>query len=75
MTELIHHQQNGLHFRPGDAGDLVAQVDWFLAHPAETQRMGRQARADFEQYYAADRNYELLQAIYRQAIAEHQRTR
>ena len=75
MTELIHHQHNGLHFRPGDAGDLVAQVDWFLTHPAEAQRMGRQARADFEQQYAADRNYELLRDIYRQAIAERQRTR
>ena len=75
MTELIRHQHNGLHFRPGDAGELVAQVDWLLAHPHEAQQMGRQARTDFEQHYAADRNYELLMDVYRQAIAERKATR
>ncbi len=75
MTELIRHQHNGLHFRPGDAADLVAQVDWTLQHPVELQRLGRQARADFEEHYAADRNYDLLMDIYQQAIADHTDTR
>jgi glycosyltransferase involved in cell wall biosynthesis len=72
MTELIRHQHNGLHFRPGAAGELVAQVNWALEHPVELQQMGRQARADFEEHYTAERNYELLMNIYRQAIAERQ---
>jgi glycosyltransferase involved in cell wall biosynthesis len=73
MTEIVRHQHNGLHFRPGDAGDLVAQVDWLLAHPVERQRMRAAARAEFEQKYTADRNYELLLAIYRDALAAYNR--
>ncbi len=68
MSSLIRARGTGLHFRPDDAEDLVSQVRWVLAHPAELQRMRREARVEFEEKYTADRNYESLVQIYRVAI-------
>ena len=69
MAELIDHGRTGRLFRPGDAGDLAAAVDWALAHPGELATMRGCARAEFEAKYTAERNYRHLIAIYRRAIA------
>jgi len=61
---LIEHRRTGLHFRPGDSHHLAEQIHWALAHPAEWERMRQEARKEFETHYTADRNYELLSAIY-----------
>ena len=68
MAELVTDGQTGLLFEPGNARDLAAKVKALLADPAECQRLGRAARAEFEAKYTADRNYEMLLAIYRAAI-------
>ncbi len=68
LPELVHHGRTGLLFRPGDADDLAAKVDWFLSHPAEAQRMRQEARAEFLAKYTADRNYQSLMEIYERAI-------
>lgn len=39
MSSLITHRRTGLHFRPGDPRDLVAQVEWAWTHPEELARM------------------------------------
>jgi len=67
MAELVEHNRTGRLFRPGDPADLAAQVEWALAHPVEVAAMRRAARAEFETKYTADRNYEMLLAIYEQA--------
>jgi glycosyltransferase involved in cell wall biosynthesis len=67
LGELVHHGRTGLHSRPGDAEDLAAQVEWLTTHEEERQRMRRAARSEFELHYTADRNYELLLAIYDRA--------
>jgi glycosyltransferase involved in cell wall biosynthesis len=68
MAELVRDGQTGLLFEPGNAQDLAAKVKALLADPAECQRLGRNARAEFEAKYTADRNYEMLMAIYRAAL-------
>ena len=68
MSLLIRPGYTGLHFRPGDTADLVAQVEWAIAHPAEMDAMGAHARHEYEARYAADRNYDLLLQVYALAI-------
>lgn len=68
-SSLVKHGCTGLHFRPGDADDLVAQIEWVLTHPVELAQMRRQARAEFETKYTADRNYQMLMNIYEQVLS------
>lgn len=70
MASLIRHQQNGLHFEPGDQADMVRQIRWIDEHPDAWQAMQHQARQDFEAEFTAERNYQILMEIYAAAIAE-----
>jgi glycosyltransferase involved in cell wall biosynthesis len=69
MKEIVADGRTGLHFRSGDAEDLAAKVRWAWMHPEEMEIMGRNARAEYEAKYTANRNYEMLIDIYRDAIA------
>jgi glycosyltransferase involved in cell wall biosynthesis len=69
LESLIDDGVTGLAFAPGDAADLRAKAAWAAAHPAETARMGAQARAAYEARYTAQHNYENLMAIYERARA------
>lgn len=71
IAELIEHDRTGLHFRPGDPEDLAAKVEWILAHPAELSQMRREARAEFEAKYTAQKNYQQLIKIYTHIKREH----
>lgn len=68
IAELVDHGRTGLLFRPGDADDLAQKVQWALDHPQELTAMRREARAEYEAKYTADRNYAMLMDIYRRAI-------
>ena len=68
MQEIVRGGCTGLHFTPGDAEDLAKKVEWAWAHPEEMRAMGRNARTEYELKYSAERNYNLLLAIYHQAI-------
>ncbi|MDR7405021.1 MAG: glycosyltransferase family 4 protein, partial [Armatimonadota bacterium] len=72
---IVHHGHTGLLFRPGDPEDLAAKVEWLLSHPKELTRMRREARAEYEVKYTAERNYQMLMEIYRQAIDNHSKGR
>jgi glycosyltransferase involved in cell wall biosynthesis len=67
IAELVEHGRTGLHFRPGDAADLAAQVEWAMAHPQHLQDMRREARAVFEARYTGQANYGQLMEIYKRA--------
>lgn len=68
MSELVDPGRTGLHFRLGNAEDLVTQVNWLLEHPEQLIEMRKQARAEFEAKYAAKANYNNLIAVYEKAI-------
>jgi len=68
MAEIVEEGRTGLYFSPGDPDDLSAQVKWAFTHPEEMAQMGRRARQEFQAKYTADRNYEMLMAIYRKAL-------
>lgn len=67
LSSLIVPYCTGLHFRPGDAEDLAAKVEWALSHPSELTQMRREARAEFEAKYTAETNYQQLIEIYQKA--------
>jgi glycosyltransferase involved in cell wall biosynthesis len=64
MEEIVAHGQTGLHFTPGDAGDLAAKVAWACTHPAEMSAMGVAAHAEYKAKYKPERNLAMLTRIY-----------
>jgi glycosyltransferase involved in cell wall biosynthesis len=68
IAEVVTDGVTGLLFEPGNTDDLVSKVRWAVDHPNEMERMGRNARREFEQKYTADQNYHALMAIYDEAI-------
>ncbi|HTB10569.1 MAG TPA: glycosyltransferase [Bryobacteraceae bacterium] len=75
MAEIVVHERTGLLFNPGDAADLARKVRWAFEHPEAVDGMRAEARREFEEKYTADRNYEMLTAIYETAIANFRRER
>lgn len=68
IAELVDSGKTGLHFRPGDASDLVAKVEWLLANPGKLTQMRQNARIEFENKYTADNNYQKLIDIYQKVL-------
>jgi glycosyltransferase involved in cell wall biosynthesis len=68
MAEVVEDGVTGLHFRPGNPDDLAAKVRWAWSRSDAMARMGEAARGEFEAKYTPDRNYEILMAIYEEAI-------
>jgi glycosyltransferase involved in cell wall biosynthesis len=69
ISTLIEPGRTGLYFRPGDPEDLAAQVEQVLMSPSEIAYMRKEARAEFEEKYTAERNHLMLVDIYQAAIA------
>lgn len=70
MAEIVEDGRMGLLFEPGNPEDLAAKVEWAWTHPEEMAEMGREARREYEAKYTAERNYEMLMAIYRRAMGK-----
>jgi glycosyltransferase involved in cell wall biosynthesis len=68
MQEIVRDGSTGLHFTPGDAGDLARKVEWAWAHLNEMHEMGRKARAEYDAKYTAERSYKMLMHVYQRAI-------
>ena len=64
MASLIRDRETGLLFKPGDPADLAAKIAWMLENRDACLQMGRNARAEFEKKYTADRNFSMLMGIY-----------
>ena len=73
MAEMVAHERTGLLFNPGDAADLARKVRWAFEHPEAIDAMRVAARREFEEKYTAERNYEMLTAIYETAIENARR--
>jgi glycosyltransferase involved in cell wall biosynthesis len=64
IAEIVEDGSTGLHFTPGDPGDLAAKVEWAWTHPDAMEDMGCAARREYEAKYTAERNYPMLMEIY-----------
>ena len=69
MKEIVEDGGTGLHFIPGDAGDLADKVDWAWTHPHEMDAMGNRARMEYRAKYTAEQNHAILMKIYAQVQA------
>ncbi len=63
-AEIVEHERTGLLVSPGDAADLAEKASWLWSDPSRSRRMGREARAEYEAKYCAQRNYALMLEIY-----------
>ncbi len=70
LAEIVDDGVTGLHFTPGDAGDLVSKVRWAADHPDEMRKMGANARRAYEEKFSPQVNYDLLIGIYEAAARE-----
>jgi glycosyltransferase involved in cell wall biosynthesis len=68
LAELIKDGVTGLLFTPGDAADLARKIAWARAHPEKMLKMGQAAYTEYTNKYTPEKNYLMLQAIYRDAI-------
>ncbi|MGH9743958.1 MAG: glycosyltransferase family 4 protein [Candidatus Acidiferrum sp.] len=71
LAEIVRDGYTGLHFTPGDAGDLAAKIAWAWAHPREMEVMGLAARAEFEAKYTAAAALSHLESAYGFALRRH----
>jgi glycosyltransferase involved in cell wall biosynthesis len=71
LASIVTHGRTGLHFTPGNADDLAAQLRWFHEHPKAALEMRDEARLEFERNYTGERNYELLFEIYQRSIQKN----
>lgn len=69
LAEIVRDGETGLLFEPGNAADLATKMRWAQAHPQACHTMGQAAYAEYRSRYTAERNYDELLAIYREAIA------
>jgi glycosyltransferase involved in cell wall biosynthesis len=75
MSSMIKPGRTGLFFNPGDPKDLARQVESVLVSPEILENMRRSARMEFETQYSAERNYEMLMALYERVIERDRRDR
>jgi glycosyltransferase involved in cell wall biosynthesis len=68
MQEIVEDHRTGLHFVPGDAGDLATKIEWAWNHRENMRSMGREARREYETKYTAESNYTMLMDIYQRAM-------
>ena len=72
MSEIVKNNITGLHFEPGNPEDLAKKVLWMYAHPDECERMGKNARNEYEQKYTPEKNYKMLMDIYQKTIENYE---
>lgn len=70
LPELVDEGVTGLLFEPGSAEDLARVMHWAETHPDDMARMGAAARARYDDLYTPERNLQMLNSIYADAIAE-----
>ena len=73
MAELVHDGRTGLLFEPGNPADLALKIHSLLDDPERSLGMRRAARREYEEKYSAEKNYEMMMAIYVEAAAAHRR--
>jgi glycosyltransferase involved in cell wall biosynthesis len=70
-ASVVIDRVTGIHFLPGDTDDMVKQLSLLIEQPDILQKMGRNARNEYENKYTSERNFSMLMNIYQEAIEEN----
>lgn len=73
MAEIVKNGETGLLFNPGDPSDLASKVEWLWSQPKESERLGLNARKEYEEKYMPERNYQMIMDIYSSAISKNKK--
>ena len=73
LPSIVADGVSGVVFPPYEPNALTEAVRRVWSQSAELERMGKNARREFEQKYTEDANYHTLMQIYEAAIAENKR--
>lgn len=65
MLSIIEEGKTGLFFEAGNTDALAEQINWAIAHEAELETMGCNARAEYDAKYTCKINCNQLLDIYR----------
>jgi glycosyltransferase involved in cell wall biosynthesis len=68
MSSLVKDGLTGLLFHPGNIQDLVNKIEWALINQEKITEMRLYARAEFEDKYTPEKNYQMLMDIYNRLI-------
>ena len=68
MREIVKHGRTGLLFRPADCEDLGVKALLAWNNRQYAEKLGRQARKEYEAKYTGERNYEMLRRIYESVL-------
>lgn len=68
LPSLVEHGKCGIVFEPANPDSLLQEVRRAWETPGLLQRLGEQARAEFESNYTEEANYSSLKEIYEEAI-------
>jgi glycosyltransferase involved in cell wall biosynthesis len=69
MRSLVEDNDAGVYVRAGDARDLAEKLAWLRDHPADVERMGRNARALAEREFDRERLAERALAVLEEAAS------
>jgi glycosyltransferase involved in cell wall biosynthesis len=69
MRSLVEDNDAGVYVRAGDARDLADKLAWLRDHPADVERMGRNARALAEREFDRERLAERALAVLEEAAS------
>jgi len=64
MPLIVEHEKSGLHFKAGDADDLIEKIKTLVHNPTEISKMGMYARKEMETKYTPEINYKILKSIF-----------
>lgn len=70
QTDVVVEGENGQYVDQGDPQALRSAIEQLLAHPDQTERLGKAGRRMIEQHMSLDRYVERLSGIVRATIAE-----
>jgi glycosyltransferase involved in cell wall biosynthesis len=68
MADIVKDKTTGLLFTPMNTQELAEKVKWLWNNPEECERMGQNARKEYEEKYTPEKNYEMLMGIYEKVI-------
>jgi glycosyltransferase involved in cell wall biosynthesis len=73
VTQWMEDGVNGFLLPRGDIEGLAERIRYFLHHPDEAGRMGRQGRSSVDRKFSAEQHLSLVETAYEDAVRRYQK--